>query len=317
MKFIQNLISMVSNEDHIYIQPHNFPDHDAVASAYALQQLLHLYNIEAKIVYEGMIQRDSLKNLIKSLNIKIHHISEYDMVESDKIILVDGCKGNKNVTDLIGDEIAVIDHHQVTSPDDVEISDIRPEYGACSTIIFSYFDDIGLPITQNTATALIVGIDMDTALFTRDAHEKDVTAYSKLYTLADIRLVNSILRNYIQIKDLDFYKAAIENVEIVNEFAFCYFPEGCNQNLLGILGDFFLALKEVDFVALAANNDGKINFSVRSERDEWNAAHVIQKVLQGKGFGGGHIDMAGGIIPGNVDYDITDIKNNFITILGL
>jgi hypothetical protein len=36
--------------------------------------------------------------------------------------------------------------------------------------------------------------------------------------------------------------------------------------------------------------------SVRSERDDWNASRVVQAALDGIGFGGGHADMAGGII---------------------
>jgi hypothetical protein len=42
---------------------------------------------------------------------------------------------------------------------------------------------------------------------------------------------------------------------------------------------------------------------VRSEREEWNASRVVQRALHGIGFGGGHADMAGGIIrePGVID----------------
>ncbi|MFW5808524.1 MAG: DHH family phosphoesterase [Spirochaetota bacterium] len=315
--FIKTLIGTVSNDPYVYIQPHNFPDHDAVASGYALQQLLHHFGTESRLVYEGEIQRDSLMHLITSLKIDIRHISEYKMSETDRVIIVDGCKGNKNVTDLIGDEIALIDHHRVSAPDDVPICDIRPEYGACSTILFTYYDELGIDIPRNVATALIVGIDMDTALFTRDASEADVSAYASLYGIADIHLVNSILRNYIQIKDLKFYREAIDNVFIRDMFAYCYFPEGCNQNLLGILGDFLLALREVDFVVLAANNHDRINLSLRSERDEWNAARIVQEVLDGIGFGGGHADMAGGIIDRREMFDSTAVKEKFLHVLGI
>lgn len=317
MSFIRQLIDTVRNEKFVYIQPHNFPDHDAVASAFALQILLEEFDISSRLVYEGEIQRDSLKELIRNLKIDIRHISEYQMTAEEKIIVVDGCKGNKNVTDLIGDEIAVIDHHQVTKPDDVPLCDIRQEYGSCSTIICSYFEELNLEIPQRAATALIVGIDMDTALFTRDAALEDVSSYAKLYTRGDIRLVNTILRNYIQLKDLKFYKKVIENVSVTGEFAYCYFPEGCNQNLLGILGDFLLALQEIDFVVLAADNGGRINLSVRNEREEWNAALVVQNVLKDIGFGGGHADMAGGIIRQFDSYKKLDLEQKFISELGV
>ncbi len=296
MNILKELVDSVRNDDFVYIQTHNFPDHDAVASAFGLQHLLRQFGKASHIIYEGDIQRDSLNKMIEDLNIRILHNTEHRLTEHHKIIIVDGCKGNKNVTDLIGDEIAVIDHHEVTATEDVRFVDIRPEYGACSSIIYDYFRDFNFTVPRDISTALMIGINMDTALLTRGVSEADVQAYADLYPLADIRMQNSLLRNYIQTKDLDFYRYAINNVEIKNEAAFCYFPDGCNQNLLGILGDFFLALEEVDFVVLCARNQEKINFSVRNEKKEWNAALIIQDVLAGIGFGGGHQDMAGGII---------------------
>ena len=296
MVFIQKLISCIKNEDYIFIQTHNFPDHDSVASAFGLQQLLNKFDIKSHIIYEGEIQRGSIITMCNELEIEIKHSSSYDITEKHLIIIVDGCKGNKNVTDIIGDEIAVIDHHQVSRPEDVPLADIRPDYGACSSIIYSYYRDLNLNISQKTATALMIGINMDTALLTRGVSADDIGAYAELYTIADLRMQNSILRNYIQKRDLKFYRYALDNVKIADEIALCYFDSGCNQNLLGILGDFFLALEEVDFVILYAKNNNVINFSLRSEREKWNASVVIERLLKGVGFGGGHKDMAGGII---------------------
>lgn len=296
MKTLTDLISVLKKEKLVYIQTHNFPDQDAVASAYALQYLFKNQGINSLLIYEGTIQRDSLIKLIEKIQIPIKPADEYPLTARDKIVIVDGCKGNKNVTDLIGDEVGVIDHHEVKSPEDVPFSDIRSHYGACSTIIFNYYNDFSLEIPRDIATALITGLLVDTALMTRGVAEEDVVAYASLYTLADIPFVNAILRNYIQEKDLHFYRRALSNVKVQSSYAFCYFPEGCNQNLLGIIGDFFLSINEVDFVFLCAKNDNKINFSLRSEVKKWNAALIIQDILEGIGFGGGHADMAGGII---------------------
>jgi nanoRNase/pAp phosphatase (c-di-AMP/oligoRNAs hydrolase) len=296
MNSLNNLIPFINNEEFVYIQTHNFPDHDAVASAFGLQYLLKSKGISSYLIYKGNIQRDSLEQIITRLNIPIKPANEYPIKEKDKIIIIDGCKGNKNVTDLIGDEVAVIDHHEVVSPDDVRFNDIRPHYGACSTIIYEYFKELGIDIPQPISTALLAGLLMDTSLMTRGVCEKDLTAYSNLYTAADNNFVNFNLRNDIQTKDLDFFEKAIKNKRIQESFAFCYLEDGCNQNLLGILGDFFLAIREVDFVFLCAHNNEQINFSVRSEVSYWNSALIIQEILRGIGFGGGHADMAGGII---------------------
>jgi nanoRNase/pAp phosphatase (c-di-AMP/oligoRNAs hydrolase) len=163
----------------------------------------------------------------------------------------------------------------------------------------------------------MIGINMDTALLTRQVSAEDIQAYADLYTRADITLENSILRNSIQTKDLEFYRHALANVEIRDAVAFCWFPSGCNQNLLGILGDFFISLEEAEFVVLCARNNGVINISVRSEREDWNASRVVQAALDGVGFGGGHADMAGGIIRGVPSMDGPALLARFRRVLTL
>lgn len=310
-----DLFALLKKEEYVFIQTHNYPDHDAVASGFALQHLLAELGVRSRLIYEGDIQRDSLVQMISELGIDIQHCRNHRMTEDHRIIIVDGCKGNKNVTDLVGDEVAVIDHHQVEKPDDVPFADIRPDCGACSTIIYSYYERFGIDVPRNVATAMMIGINMDTALLTRGVSSHDIEAYADLYTISDIRLQNSILRNYIQSKDLSFYRYAIDNIKIENGIAFCYFPEGCNQNLLGILGDFFLALDEVEFVILCARNGSSVNFSTRNEKREWNAARAVQDALQGIGFGGGHADMAGGIVPDASGFDPDSVLRKFREIL--
>jgi nanoRNase/pAp phosphatase (c-di-AMP/oligoRNAs hydrolase) len=303
MKRFEELLGVIGPRRPVYVQTHDFPDHDAVASAFGMQGVLALAGVPSRIVYAGDIQRESLRRMIRDLGITILPAAEVVMGISDPIVIVDGCKGSKNVTDLPGDEVAVIDHHDVKSPDDVPFVDIRSGLGACSTLIHGYWAEAGFEVPGELATALMIGINMDTALLTRQVSTEDIRAYAELYTRADMRLENSILRNSIQTKDLQFYRHALANVEIDDGFAFCFFPEGCNQNLLGILGDFFISLEEAEFVVLCARNSGVINVSVRSEREGWNASRVVQAALQGIGFGGGHADMAGGVIrdPKGVD----------------
>lgn len=315
MAFIHDLIEFIKKEDYVYIQTHDFPDHDAVASAFALQKLLKIQGIKSYPVYVGKIQRDSLIRMIKQLDISIREAGEEPLRPFDKIIIVDGRKGSSKVTDLTGEEIAVIDHHKAKEPEGVRLVDVRAEYGACSTIIHSYYEELGVEPSEKVATALITGLLSATALMTRNVTESDVETYNSLYDASDIRLVNSILRNTIQEKDLTFYREAIDRVCIRDRLAFCYFPEGCNENLLGIIGDFFLSLAEVNFVFLCAKNNGKINFSVRSEEERWHAARILQAVLEGAGYGGGHSDMASGILNDPSRFDEEELFRKILRLL--
>lgn len=312
MTKIDKLLECVKKKDWVFIQTHDFPDHDAVASAFALQYLLDQEGIRSHIIYEGEIERNSLERMIDELMIDIGHTTKHSLKTESEIIIVDGCKGNRNVTDLVGTEIAVIDHHEVDSPEDVSYIDIRPRIGSTSTLIYSYFIETDMQIPQNIATALLIGIDMDTALLTRGVSDMDVEAYANLYEKADVPLRNSILRNYIQTQDLRFYRLALDRIEVNGAMGFCYFPDGCNQNLLAILGDFFLSVNELNFVVVCAKNDDVINISVRNERDGCNASLIIQEVLEGIGFGGGHKGMAGGVIHNVSLFDEKEIHKNFL-----
>jgi nanoRNase/pAp phosphatase (c-di-AMP/oligoRNAs hydrolase) len=312
---LSDLLGVIGTRRPVYVQTHDFPDHDAVASAFGMQGVLRRAGVPSRIVYGGDLQRDSLRRMIRDLGIEISPAGDVAMTPSDPIVIVDGCKGSRNVTDLPGDEIAVIDHHDVLRPDNVPFVDIRSDYGACATIVHGYWEESDEEMPAPVATALMIGINMDTALLTRQVGRQDIQAYADLYTRADIRLENSILRNSIQTKDLAFYRHALENVQIADHVAFCWFPSGCNQNLLGILGDFFISLEEAEFVVLCARNANVINVSVRNEREGWNASRIVQAALDGIGFGGGHADMAGGMIREAQGIDGPFLRERFLSVL--
>lgn len=313
---IRELIHFLKNDNNnIYIQTHNFPDPDAVASAYGLQQLFLLNKINAQIIYEGVIQRTALTNMIRDFSINIRHCNEFDIGETDKIIIVDGCKRNKNVTDLPGVEIAVIDHHWGEEPDDVLFVDIQEEAGACASLITAYFIELKLDIPENAATVLLTGLFRDTDSMTRSVTAIDVAAYVELYKKADNAKVSSLILNNITLNDLKYYTKVINNMKTSDDIAFCYIEEGCNQNLLGILGDFLLSLEEVKFIALFADNENVINVSFRNELTHINAADVMKNLLKGIGSGGGHKQMGGGVIDNKNDFNPTDMFKKIVTII--
>ena len=100
MNEFSQLIERLKGLPRVVIQAHDFPDHDAVASAYALAYLLNQQGIETIQVYNGVIDRVSIHRMIEILAIPIVHASEAGLRTEDILIVVDGCVGEKNVTDL-------------------------------------------------------------------------------------------------------------------------------------------------------------------------------------------------------------------------
>lgn len=309
------LIELKKSNKRIFIQTHDFPDPDAIASAFGLQGFLNLYNLSTQIVYCGEIQRDALKSMIEQLNIDIKRNTDIDIFEEDLIIIVDGCKGSKNVTDLQGYEIAVIDHHIVTQPEDVPFIHINEELGSCSTIITGYFMEKKLEIAPYLATALKIGISRDTDMLTRKVTSKDVDAFHYLYNYAQNELVNSLLRNNIQLSDFSFFNKTISSLNTCNSIAWFYFEDGCETNLMGILGDFILSAQEINMSLLFAKNENTISISIRNENPKWSAADTIRIITKNIGAGGGHNEMAGGVIFSSNNFSLETTMENVLDSL--
>jgi len=312
-----DLLALLRGPGNVFIQTHDFPDHDSVASAFGLQRLLQSQGVDSAITFEGEVQRESLTAMTQTLGIELHHNGYYQIGPADKTVVVDGCVGNRNVSHLLAREVGVIDHHMIDHPDAVPYVDIRPGVGACCTIVYDYYRAMKVPVPGEVATALLIGIMMDTRNLLRSASNRDVAAYTYLRRRANMKLVMAVAGGAIQDRDLLHYRIALENIVIHDRFAFCYLPEGCTRNLLGILADFFMGLRDVDVVALCAAEAGRMNLSVRCERDVWNASSLVRDVLRDIGMGGGHRHMAGGSVYDGAVAGADDIYRRFCSVLGI
>lgn len=303
-KFLQLLTPL----QRVVIQAHDFPDHDAIASAFGLAALLQSMGMTPLIVYNGHIDRISLSNMIEWLEIPVIHCNKANLSAHDKIITVDGCIGEKNVTDIQGEEIAVIDHHNVTPPKGLWYCDVRSNYGATATIIYEYFQLLDVDIPERVATALLVGLNIDTANLTRGFCNADLKAFLVLNQIADLALVNKICRNSLLQSELNSFQQVCDNVESNDGIAIVLLKEPCAKNLLGVLADFLLSVNEYDIVIVAMKYNQAIQLSLRSECPKVNVGLLLRQALNQKqrGFGGGHAHMAGGMI-------LEDKSHHFLT----
>ena len=98
-----------------YIQTHNYPDPDAVASAYGLQSFLRCHGVDAQICYDGTVENLSTKKMFQVFEIDVLTADKIkDMTKEDYIVAVDSQKYNANLTDLLGNEVACIDSLNVS-----------------------------------------------------------------------------------------------------------------------------------------------------------------------------------------------------------
>lgn len=310
------------NREHVYIQTHNFPDPDAIASAYGLQQLLKHRGINATICYKGKIDRYSTDKLRELLCIDMEHIEDLEdiLTEEDEVILVDAQKGNANIINTTGSEIICIDHHPVFEKYEYRFTDIRPEIGACASIIAQYFFENDIPMTREVATALTFGIRMDTRSLSRGVSKLDMEMLYQMFDICDQNIIYILENSTIYFEDLMAYSKAISSIEVYDNISFADTGRNCPESLIASVSDFMLALIEVTFSIVYSRKRDGIKLSVRSERSDLDAGKIVNKALEGIGNGGGHASMAGGFVPftgtdEEAELLIKEIHERFITVI--
>lgn len=308
------------NREHVYIQTHNFPDPDAIASAYGLQRLLAHRGIRSTICYKGKIDRYSTEKLRELMQIEFLNVEDIESVlcEEDEVILVDAQKGNSNIINITGDEIICIDHHPYNDKYQYRFMDIRPDVGACATMIAQYFYENDIPIDEKIATALTYGIRIDTNNLTRGVSKLDVEMIYRMFDQCDYEIIHMLENSTLCFEDLVAYSKAISSIEVYDDISFADTGDDCP--VIANISDFMLALKEVTFSVVYSRKEGGIKLSVRSEKSSLDAGKIISKALEGIGNGGGHASMAGGFVPfdGNEQQAVVlmdSIKERFTNVI--
>lgn len=290
------LLRHITPGKRLLIQTHDFPDFDAIAAGFGLLKLFETYGLNATIIYGAEIQGYSLGEALKSLNIPVTRMRDFQASEDDEIILVDSAPGNKNVTALPGKVIGVIDHHPSFVPQTCEFWDVRDKYGSCSSLVYEYYEMAGFQPEKNVATALLMGIMMDTGFFTRGVSQQDLNAFNALYFKGNWVMGAYLVKNSLSVQDVPVFQEALTNLRVYKGFGFTFLSRESSADTIALIADDYLRFHEVFFMVVAGLNQGEIKISVRSEDPMMGASVVARTALEGIGYGGGHVHMGGGTV---------------------
>jgi Exopolyphosphatase-related proteins len=280
----------------VCIQTHDYPDPDALATAYGLQELLRRHGIDAEIGYFGTVDKVNIRLMMDEFEIVPMSSSRLAEIAEDAVVInVDVQKNNSNLTDMRGEERVCIDHHPWVTEEKYDIV-IHKIVGACSTIITELYVELGEDIPRMVATALLYGIKMDTRNLCSGVTEEDLDAFTRLHRIANHDIIRRLENNSLQISDLRAYGAAIQNIVVYEGIGFVHIPFDCPDGLIASVSNFILALDAVTLAVVYADRSGGLKFSVRSELSSVNAGQLVNYALRGVGNGGGHATMAGGLL---------------------
>lgn len=293
---IDRLEGFVDRQQPVLIQTHDFPDHDALGAAYGLCELLLRRGIKAQIVYGGGLQSISLRTMIDRLQIPIECLRPDTAPSTFQTIVVDGSPVNRTVRQIAGPLLAVIDHHPARHALHCPFVDIRPQTGSCSTIICQYWNEAGETPDRTTATALLAGILLDTDFLSRRVSPDDLEAHYYLFTLADVDLAREVVRTSMDVTQLPIIGDALRTCYINGTFLYTELCGDYTSELLSVLADFLLRLREITFVVVTEIRGTEYHLSARTRDRTIDAGFVIRTALENIGSGGGHPHMAGGVM---------------------
>lgn len=280
----------------VYVQTHNFPDPDALASAYGLCRLLEASGIKAIACYDGQLDKRAGRKMVEVFGIKAVPVHELGPLEADAFVLcVDSQKGNGNITPLSVGIQACIDHHPIFVASDYVYQDIRT-VGACATLVASYFREAGVSPDASTAACLLFGIQNDTRQFSRGVSSLDIDMFGYLNRLSNAAELRALTSSTMAFSDLKAYVSAIDTFRVYADVGFSEVEYPCSDDLIAMISDFFLSLDGINLSVVFNRRADGIKFSVRSKQDTVDAGKLTNLALRGLGSGGGHPYMAGGVI---------------------
>jgi nanoRNase/pAp phosphatase (c-di-AMP/oligoRNAs hydrolase) len=294
-----DLLSRLEIRRPVAVQTHDYPDIDAVGSAWGLSCLLRRNGFSAFCVYRGELRSRSLNHLIENLGIDIAPVAQ--LSPELQIIVVDGSPGNGNVNLAAGDLVAVIDHHCSSGDVSAPFLDLRPEIASCSTMIRGYWAETGGEPPRNVATALLAGIQSDTDFLSRRCSDEDFDAYAALYRAGDWELASRVVRTVLDLRELGLIVSAIGRAVIRDGLLFAFIRGPCAQEALAVLAEFALRTEELSAAVVAEKDDSGVHISIRSQNAAISAFALVTAALAGLGNGGGHAHSAGGIVPAASD----------------
>jgi nanoRNase/pAp phosphatase (c-di-AMP/oligoRNAs hydrolase) len=281
--------------ERVLILMQDDPDPDAIASALALKTLLGRTRTSAAICTFGTITRPENVAMCKILEIEVEAIGVADIAQFDRVAMVD--VQPSFLEERFEEVDLVIDHHPVEQPIRARIKDVRPSYGATSTILVEYLRAADVKITQRLATALLYGIKSDTLGLERGGTRADLEAFSYLYLLANHNALRRIERPELSQEALDVLAQGLAKRRVLHGVFFSHLGRVSTVDLIPQFADFGLQAEGVQWSVVSGVVGDEVHVSVRNVGYVKSAGDVTRAAFGDLGVGGGHRTMAKAIFP--------------------
>jgi nanoRNase/pAp phosphatase (c-di-AMP/oligoRNAs hydrolase) len=271
-------------------------DPDAIASAMAVKRLLWRKVAGVTISNINVIERPDNVAMIRLLDVSLVHIDDLkDGSRFSRVVLVDSQPCHNEAFGRFRPDV-VIDHHPKTEMSAAYV-DVRPEYGANSTILTEYLRAARIKPSVKLATGLFHAIKTDTHNFERKTVMEDIRAFQFLFRFANTTLARKIEQADLRLDFLKYFKIAIDSMRIHRGRVFVHLGTVVNPEVCVLVADFFMRVNPVTWSIVSGVCDGTLVLIFRNDGIRKNAGKVAEKSFCQFGSAGGHSSMARAEIP--------------------
>jgi nanoRNase/pAp phosphatase (c-di-AMP/oligoRNAs hydrolase) len=263
------------------------PDPDSMASALAVKRLLWKQVGKTVIARIREIERLENQAMMELLKIPIVSIDKVDPESFTRRVLVDAQPDHSEIFNRYAYDV-IIDHHPITKKWKARYVDIRPEYGATSTILTEYLRGARIKPSMNLATALLYAIKADTANFERDAAEEDVKEFRYLYPYANSNLLRKVEQSELKISDLHYFQDALKNVRVSRKALYAHVGEVPSGDICVQIADFFMRVYGMGWSFVSGVHNDTLIIIIRNDGYRKDAGKLVAKAFGALGSAGGH-----------------------------
>jgi nanoRNase/pAp phosphatase (c-di-AMP/oligoRNAs hydrolase) len=309
-------------ERHLIILQ-DFPDPDALSSAWVYKLIAQKYEIQCEIVYGGTLSHQENIALVKLTGLPVQRCTPQTFKTKDLsayrgCVLIDNQGTTSHLLSFVQAAhipiVAIIDHHSLQDHLAAEYIDIRSYTRATATIMTQYIQAGLIKLDSNSsehvkcATALMHGIRSDTDRLMQ-AQEEDFLAAAFLSRFYDAQLLNAVLQSSRSRPVMEVIERALKNRIVQNNFSIAGvgYLRYDDRDAIPQAADFLVTEDNVHTAVvygIVHDEDEEVEIvvgSLRTTRITLDPDEFIKEAFghdaQGRFFGGGRSQAGGFDIP--------------------
>ncbi len=298
---LERIRALLRGKKRLLALTHDNPDPDSMAAALLLSRLVHhIGGPPVVLAYGGIIGRTENRAMITVLRIPLRPLTGIDLAAFDAVALVDTQPGTGN-NSLPSDRMPlfVFDHHPCRSlTRGVPFHDVRPHYGATTTILHEYLAAAEIRPDRRLATAVFHAIRSETQNLGREAGRPDARTFIASFPRVDNEALSRIEHAPLPRAWFSMLDSAIDGTRIYGDLAVTLLGDVHTPDMVAEFADLIVRLEGIRWALTVGRFGEDLLLSIRTRLRRVNAGSLIRRIVGIEGTAGGHDMIAGGKIVG-------------------